>query len=665
MKRAELSKRVDRAKCRVFGWEEASNDGHRGVIAAVIDAFDNSESAMLVEPSLSRKTNHPPDLVLIDPEVGVNVFEVKAFGISQIQSIEPGGVLLIRYDNGVRRRNAIAQVRTAMFDIKNATERAYDGTLTIPFSYWVTFPSIYRAEWIARFGRDGFCPREFLFAEDLDRGALLKALNATDRSHDVSTPIRTCSLYELDFVWSAFGDNSVLYARSEQRPERRVEEGTLGEFFDQRASELKQLSTDQQRLSEMYWDSGPRLVRGVAGSGKTIVLANNLARRAKQMLSEASASLFESRRLKPRIAAVCFNRTLAPFIKAKIEVAYEQRTGESLPAGIVHVFSLNKLMYELHCDGAWKYLKPKGIEKAALAAHYREQLAALKSKNPARFEQITFDAIYVDEGQDCIEAEYELLRDLCHTPPGAEPNLFVFYDDAQNLYGLSRPNWASLGLNVRGSRAFIMTECFRNPGPIVETSFNVLYGTALEAGRTIPTKDFGDITTLQEKELIALEGGRWRVKFAPRKGNPPMLTLASDPDREIKLILARLTLLVRDEHVRPQDIMILTFRRERAIAIADAITREEIRGIAGIHLAFNDEEKDTAICQPGRVTVSTVHSAKGYDAFVVLLGSANEFTTDVTGRACFYVACTRAIEQLEVFAYEHSGLPLELSRLST
>jgi DNA helicase IV len=58
-----------------------------------------------------------------------------------------------------------------------------------------------------------------------------------------------------------------------------------------------------------------------------------------------------------------------------------------------------------------------------------------------------------------------------------------------------------------------------------------------------------------------------------------------------------------------------------------------------------------------------VHSAKGYDAFVVLIASANEFKTDVTGRACFYVACTRAVEQLEVFAYRQTGLALELSRL--
>lgn len=97
MKKAELAKRIDRAKCQVFGWQDASNDGHCRVVAAVIDAFDNSESKMLVEPSLSRNADRPPDLVLVDPEVGVCVFEVKAISPDQIESIEPGGILLIRH----------------------------------------------------------------------------------------------------------------------------------------------------------------------------------------------------------------------------------------------------------------------------------------------------------------------------------------------------------------------------------------------------------------------------------------------------------------------------------------------------------------------------------------------------------------------------------------
>jgi len=97
-----------------------------------------------------------------------------------------------------------------MFDIKDATGRVFEGELTIPFRYFVVFPAIHRAEWVARFGKEGFCPPEFLFAEDLERAALLRALRATDRERDRAAPIRTCRLEELQCVWTAFGDNSVL-----------------------------------------------------------------------------------------------------------------------------------------------------------------------------------------------------------------------------------------------------------------------------------------------------------------------------------------------------------------------------------------------------------------------------------------------------------------------
>jgi len=51
--------------------------------------------------------------------------------------------------------------------------------------------------------------------------------------------------------------------------------------------------------------------------------------------------------------------------------------------------------------------------------------------------------------------------------------------------------------------------------------------------------------------------------------------------------------------------------------------------------------------------------AKGYDAFCVLLASADDFPADVGGRASFYVGCTRAIEYLELCARSRRGLVVE------
>jgi hypothetical protein len=202
-----------------------------------------------------------------------------------------------------------------------------------------------------------------------------------------------------------------------------------------------------------------------------------------------------------------------------------------------------------------------------------------------------------------------------------------------------------------------MTQCFRNTRSIVEATFNVLYGTCAVSSGLVPTREYGDIGTLEEKGLIHNDGGFWRVKFAGRNGMKPRMSLAANLDEENGLIVARLRWLIEQQEVRVQDIQVLAFHRQRVEQLAEAVNAAKIPAIAGTHIAFN--EKDRPLGQKDRLTLSTVASAKGYDAYCVLLASANEFTTDVTGRANFYVGCTRAIEYLEVFAYEKTGLATE------
>jgi hypothetical protein len=661
--RNELAKVVDAARCRVIGADDAGNAGHRLTLAALIRAFDRTESALLCEPSLARKTTRPPDVVLIDPEVGVHVIEVKGVALDQVEGLEAGGQIGIRYAARVRVGNPLTQARNAMFDIKDATARAFDGDVRLPFKYWAAFPLIRRADWVARFGADAFCPAEFLFADDLKSAAqLARRLGSSSRSADHGRPVDLCPLDQLQAVWRAFGDTSVLYATPEERPQRSTDEGTLGEQFDEAAEAYKVLSDEQQRLSIMNWENGPRLIRGVAGSGKTVVLANNLARRLERMLVANQEGLFGSQPSRPRLLAVCFNRTLAPFIEKKIVAAFLQRTGRPLPEGMVEVCSFNTLMYRLMTAGLWRYQSVTNANEIVRAMQYLGDLDHFRLRDPTRLAELAYDAIYVDEGQDFVEEEFRLLKELCRARAAAEPNLYVFYDDAQNLYGRTRPNWQSLGLNVRGGRSYVMTQCFRNTRPVMEATLNVLYGScAPRPHAQVPTREFGDLAGLEQRGLIADDGGFWRVRYASRDGVKPILSLAANPHQETQQLVARLRWLIEEQEVRPEDILLLAFSRQRVAQLADAAAAACIKGVDGIHAPLNEKEKDRRLGERGRLTVSTVASAKGYDAYCVLLASANEFSTDVMGRANFYVGCTRAIEYLEVFAYEHKGLAAEMA----
>jgi hypothetical protein len=128
-----LARLVGRANCRVFGWEDAANEPQRNVLAVLIEGFDHPDATILCEPSLARRTIRLPDAVLIDPIAGVHLIEVKAFALEQIETIEPGGRLRVRYYGQSDTKSPVAQVRKAMFDIKNIAEEGCPSDLTLHF----------------------------------------------------------------------------------------------------------------------------------------------------------------------------------------------------------------------------------------------------------------------------------------------------------------------------------------------------------------------------------------------------------------------------------------------------------------------------------------------------------------------------------------------------
>jgi hypothetical protein len=205
-----------------------------------------------------------------------------------------------------------------------------------------------------------------------------------------------------------------------------------------------------------------------------------------------------------------------------------------------------------------------------------------------------------------------------------------------------------------------MTECFRNTRQVVEVAFNVLYGSFANETVTLPTKAFGDIATLEEKGLLEKDRGIWRVRFARRDGMSPKVTVTQGRQGQTDAIIDRLRWLIEDQQVRPEDIHLLVYYRNQVERLLGAIAAARIRSIQGVHAATSN--KDDLLHQRGFLSISTVASAKGYDAYCVLLADGNQFPTDTQGRASFYVACTRAIEYLEVFATSRSGLVVEMQR---
>lgn len=636
-------------RCRVIDEDEARTTTHREVLLIMAQTFDVAGAVILCEPSVVGARSGAPDIAVVDPESGVHVIEVKGVTIDQVRSMWPGGAIEITYDGRAEKRDPFKQARNAMFDIKDAAGRHFGGDLNGGFEAWVAFPRIRRASWEEKFGLELSARPDVLFQDDLLCALLGDRMRASGRQR--LRGIGPLPQLQLRSLMAAFGDSAVL--APPVRPGTTAPEGSLGERLADGLSEHRVLTEQQQRLAGQRWNDGPRLVRGVAGSGKTVVLATQIARLVEGIDGETDALFGEGTAALP-ILAVCFNRTLVPFIRDRIEAAYRQRTGDALPEGHVEVVHFNRLMWQLSQRGLLHYQQVKQGEDPGPRA--RRYLADLE-KAAERLGDGLYRAIFVDEGQDFHEDEYRVLLRLCERTTEGLPRMFVFYDDAQNLYGATRPTWSDLGLEVRG-RSVVMDESYRSTRQIIEPAFNVLVGSY--APQQVRMRRFADLATLREKHLVTVRGEHIIVRFARREGDPARLLRSADTAAEDAAIADRAAHLLRDEGLCPHDLMVLTARRDRAGAIAKALSGRV--GDACVRCAFEEEAKDAAAVEVGRITVSTIASAKGYDAPYVILASAHDCGDGTEGRATFYVGCTRARDWLDVSACEERPTIREFSR---
>ena len=641
----EVTRAIRTAKILVVGQDDIKNEAQAVAAVAVIRAFGDSPAGFIyIEPCTARSTRRPPDIVLCHPDLGVVVFEVKGYSSSSIDSVKAGS-LFVRRDGLIRPVNAFRQAEQSMFDIKNQVERASGlGASTPAFHAVVVLPNFAQTEWKSRGFATSFPTEVLLLREELSPESLKTKLKMLVARHQV----RPLTPEQIEVVKKVFGDSATINDLREARSE--IVETSLGSVIDEMAVMDKYLSTEQSELSRLPIGGFPRLVRGVAGSGKTVVLANLVARLLNRQ-KNASPLLFddmEDEHLK--VAVICFNRALVPFLRQKIKDAYTQQTFEEIPsADILWVGHLNSLMrkvtYQRSLDLSYIIIK-KDDSASERAVRYTNQIQSYLQKHPESEKELLYDAIFVDEGQDFEPEEFQLLLSLLKTDKKTgEKNLVIFYDDAQNLYGRQRPNWRQVGIDVqRGDRARVMKECFRNTREIVETAFNVLLGSESTAESKVKLKTYADVGYLRQAELIEEVGSFYKVGFADRTGEYPSVRVFASRQKEKEWIAGEVQRLLCTEQVRPEDILILF---NYPLVFEDL--GDLIRARLGKEYLLNfvkpfgkDGDRDTFIFKEKSLTLSTVHGAKGYDAYVVFLAGADLFRDDEAGRASFYVGATRA-----------------------
>lgn len=407
---------------------------------------------------------------------------------------------------------------------------------------------------------------------------------------------------------------------------------SLGAQLEQRRAMRPILSAEQQRLCAYTLDGKPRLVRGVAGSGKTAVLAQWLARR---LLEQGSDGPFW---------VVYANTALRSLLSRSIEASWRSiASGAPFPWHAVELWHLDSLLDRLE----ERHRLPP-FEDSAKIYDYELRASRLLA---AQIEPCC-KAIFVDEAQDFGAPALELITRLAEPGPEGGRSVNVFYDNAQNVNDRTRPRWSEIGLDLRG-RSTVMKESFRSTLPINEVALNVLH-------RLQPPDDDPDHRELLERGLLAAEvrNGRkwWCIRYNQIDGPLPELRCFGSRSSEAEALARRVRALIEHEGVRPEDLRVITNGDD----VRQLLLKELASALSPLRVAVADVRRRTFEARPDTVIVTTAYSIKGHEAEVVLVAGADRFAAADPGKpgkektlaSALYVAMTRARSVLYVSTIE-------------
>lgn len=367
---------------------------------------------------------------------------------------------------------------------------------------------------------------------------------------------------------------------------------------------LRVMDRKQEALA-MSLGTGHRVIRGVAGSGKTLILVYRV-----RLLA----------RLFPRqsFLLTCSTRSVAAELRSLLK---EHRN--------VEVTNVHKLMV-------------RAIQDAGMVAGdvRDEQVLAEAALNAlGGVPRMRYRAVLVDEAQDLSTETLRFLLALLEEPTG---DFVVVADAAQNIFR-KRFNWKKAGIQAAG-RTQVLRHNYRNTREIVEFAFRFLMSHPNFKEESAP--DLED-----EHALIPPE-------TALRRGPLPKVRIEPDVGSEVTAVVEQAQLWAKLAD-RPRQVAVLYANGEeegRAPRLHQGLVE------AGLPVFWVHKKTVDAIGEAKEsVLMASVHSAKGLDfPSVVLCGLWRPEVDAMANRSLAYVGMTRAMDRLAVVTHKGNPLAAEL-----
>lgn len=599
---------------------EATN-GEKKVFRLLQDTLVPDEDFLVwYEPKVVDRYS---DFLIFSQKFGLLVVEVKDWNINQITTFSPQTFKGNFYGQEKEVLNPLAQARDVANKIKGYlskipslvhNEGEHKNKISFPIGHCVIFTNISRSQAESRVLLSNpqiLGESQSIFSDDLSFD-----IDSKDECRNFITKLKNTFLVKYYFDPLSYDDLKSL--RFAIFPEVRINVNKIRQLRSQKDEELlKTLDLEQEQTAKSM-GAGHRILKGVAGSGKTLVLACRV-KYLKQIHSDW------------KILIVCYNISLRQYLHQLIKYSGDQ----DKKYNDIHISHFHGLVKEL--TGANLSKLPDESDE-----DYDTRIGdILKGKiAEGTVKKGTYDAIFVDEGQDFAT---EWMQGLSQLLNEKTDSLLFCYDPAQNVFGRKRPNWKTAGFKVQGKRPTLLKKSYRNTVEILElaTKFSKMDMQILASVENpIDETLFPEIAT-------------------NRHGEAPILKTFSDDNDIITFILAEIDSYLKSGECDYSDIGILyTSGRTFPEAFINAFLEKNDHN--NLYWVTRDRESKLNLDVSSKsIKLLTIESCKGLEFrvvfFVGLEYMPKNNRKESSQRSLAYVGMTRAQDMLYITSTSEAG----------
>ncbi len=417
--------------------------------------------------------------------------------------------------------------------------------------------------------------------------------------------------------------------------------------------EIRRFDRDQ-RVAYMTEVGGTQRIRGLAGSGKTVVLA-------------LKAAMTAIRYPEATIAVTFYTKSLYQHIKQLITRFYrmhEDRDPDWKRLRVLHAWG-GATVEGLYYFAAKRFgHQPLSFSQAQALSPRQPFGKACELLLEDQAVGPIFDYVFVDEAQDFPPEFMRLALKLA-----TEERLVIAYDVFQTIFDVEVPTAASLfGTDKRNEPAIsfeediILHKCYRNPREILLCAHAIGFGIyGKKIAQMLESKehweDFG-----YEVVNGDLSPGQPVSINRPTENSPSTISLSNNINQiigvkscsgaadEALYVAEKIKNDIQEEGISPEDILVICADDRNATGYFNLIARE----LRKFDIRVNNLQEDSYSLRDFHadqcVTLSTIYKAKGNEAYVVYIVGIDALFHDPTpkNRNRAFTAMTRAKGWLHV-----------------